>query len=1211
MAKKEYGVTPWGAWFLEMLEAYNGTGRITRGKTYANTGKVDSLNIKENSVGARVEGRYEPWYYISIKFPALSGTNFKKLEVVFKKNPIDLVSLRAGTMSPNLLKQIKDKNIRLIPSYWRYIERDCTCPDSGDPCKHMAAVLYILAKEIDHDPRLLFQLAGVDLSKIEIADSAYGEAPDAEDSENDTPAEKSRAVQKESAFASGQEVRSKHPVPLSLRKPEQLQVHDGSADDQTNLTAQEGQIKTLDELLSNEQNLFSSGESYLTLITSMLPKETSFYSGNLIAAFTDFYHTSIKTLQRDFYLQNTALFGGSENENTLRRISYAQVRINDKELIQTAEDFPLKTKKFLTVNVILSGKTAHTFTLYDASLFFANVQPAADSPQSVKELMLFFKLAKKIINDSAFAPALLQENKRISLFWKALTASSEIQKAVAGFASIITEDFFAPVKVWGKAYSAEIILTVFLTEYVQRLRYTPRSYFTIDTNIVELFFSGAEINIQKPGLRNLGTVIENWLSVLHYANPDLSYRLVLRENSKDENFTLQALVLLKGKKVPRYVDLYKAYAIAENPDEIFHFPAMLSAYLPQLAELAKKKSVVLTKDETASFLKNAAKLLTRFGVEVVLPKELQKALVPRPVIKVEKIKGAGPVQSYLGIEAVIQYDRAIMLGDTVISIPDFLALMKQSSSLVKFKDRFVLIDPEQVALMLSSIKKEKPSLSEVLQGTFTGESIFSDEIPFFNELKKETDIPLPEGIQATLRPYQLKGYRWLYSNLQNGFGCLLGDDMGLGKTLQVICLCEKLKEESGLPEGILIVAPASLLTNWQHEIKKFAPQLSVKILHGKDRSFTAGTDIHITTYQTLQRDAKKITDKTFDCLIIDEAQAIKNANTKNAKALRSLNAKAKIALTGTPIENSLEDMRSIFDFLLPGYLGSAEAFKKKWRIPIELHNDIDTAENLKKITSPFLLRRLKTDPKVISDLPEKIISPQYCTLTPQQVAIYESLIRQQLKTALNAKDSIQRSAFIVKLLTALKQVCNHPRTYDKISPPDINLSGKMLSLIILLKEILTAGEKTLIFSQYTETLFLLKEIIKAELDEDCLLLHGQMPARKRQQNVTAFQTEPDKRIFLISLKAGGTGLNLTAASRVIHFDLWYNPAVEDQATDRAFRIGQQKHVFVHRFICAGTFEEKIDEMIQRKRAVSDKTLGTGETWIAKMSDEELDALFSI
>ena len=550
-----------------------------------------------------------------------------------------------------------------------------------------------------------------------------------------------------------------------------------------------------------------------------------------------------------------------------------------------------------------------------------------------------------------------------------------------------------------------------------------------------------------------------------------------------------------------------------------------------------------------------------------------------------------------------------MLGDTLIDIDEFKKLFLNKSGLVKFNDQFLLLDPEEVAKMLKAFEKPADT-KEALQAVLSGNAVCSKTASeIIDCIFRQEDVPVPKNLNAELRPYQEKGYRWLYANIKSGFGCLLADDMGLGKTVQIISLMLAFKNSKEAEEPFLVIAPASLLSNWEHEIVKFAPSLTLSVYHGARRKFNIKADVIISTYQTMQKDIEKLKDKKVFCIILDEAQAIKNSGTKKAHAVKAIQARGRIALTGTPVENNLEDIRSIFDFFLPGYLGSADEFRKKWRIPIELHNSEIEAEDLKKITSPFLLRRLKTDPKVISDLPDKIITNQYCNLTPEQLAIYENLVETELHKVMGAETKIERQAYVLKLLTALKQVCNHPRAYDKETPVEMKYSGKAAVLIELLNEIISSGEKAIIFSQYVGTLDILKNIIQKELGTEPLLLHGQMPASKRKKAVDVFQTDPAYRIFLISLKAGGTGLNLTAANRVIHFDLWYNPAVEDQATDRAFRIGQTKNVFVHRLICSGTFEEKIDEMIQKKREISGMSISAGETWISKLTNEELAGLF--
>ena len=720
----------------------------------------------------------------------------------------------------------------------------------------------------------------------------------------------------------------------------------------------------------------------------------------------------------------------------------------------------------------------------------------------------------------------------------------------------------------------------------------------------------------------MDTVIYSWLSVLNYSNCGYEYRLTLEALKDDEFFLLSALVRkAKEKRIEAgddsfaleaeapFAELNIAAKRSKAPDDILRFPATLAAYLPALSILAIKKNVMLSREETGLFLQKSAKLLQRFGIDIVLPKSLKNILTPKPVISVKSVKGAGNVVSFLNLDDVLSYDRALMLGDTLIDIDEFKKLFLNKSGLVKFNDQFLLLDPEEVAKMLRALEKPADT-KEVLQAVLSGNAVCSKPASeIIKNIFRQEEVPVPQNLNAELRPYQKQGYRWLYANIKSGFGCLLADDMGLGKTVQIISLMLSFKNSKEAESPFLVIAPASLLSNWEHEIAKFAPSLKTAVYHGAGRKFTTEADVIISTYQTMQKDIEKLKDKKVFCIILDEAQAIKNSGTKKAHAVKAIQARGRIALTGTPVENNLEDMRSIFDFFLPGYLGSADEFRKKWRIPIELHNSETEADDLKKITSPFLLRRLKTDPKVISDLPDKIITNQYCNLTPEQLAIYENLVETELHKVMGAETKIERQAYVLKLLTALKQVCNHPRAYDKETPVEMKYSGKAAVLIELLNEIISSGEKAIIFSQYVGTLDILKNIIQKELGTEPLLLHGQMPASKRKKAVDVFQTDPAYRIFLISLKAGGTGLNLTAANRVIHFDLWYNPAVEDQATDRAFRIGQTKNVFVHRLICSGTFEEKIDEIIQKKREISGMSISAGETWISKLSNEELAGLF--
>jgi len=428
--------------------------------------------------------------------------------------------------------------------------------------------------------------------------------------------------------------------------------------------------------------------------------------------------------------------------------------------------------------------------------------------------------------------------------------------------------------------------------------------------------------------------------------------------------------------------------------------------------------------------------------------------------------------------------------------------------------------------------------------------------------------------------------------------------MGLGKTVQAISTILYLKENGFIKNSIVIVVPTSLLNNWEVELSKFAPSLSYFSYYGQKRVIKSA-DILITTYDIIRRDIESFKKQKIDCLIIDEAQKIKNPNTALSKSIKSLKAKYKIALSGTPVENNLSELWSIFDFTLPKYLKSLKDFIKNYAKDIEINRDLKKIERLKKITAPFMLRRLKSDKNIINDLPPKIVIDEYATMSKKQVSLYQSVVDETMKKI----EEGDAKGLIFKLIISLKQICNHPRNFDKISDNVVNLSGKTQLLMTLVENIIIQDEKVLIFTQYVEMGDMLVELLQKELLITPLYLKGSMSKKRRDEVVDKFQNDNRYKVFILSLKAGGVGLNLTAANHVIHYDLWFNPAVENQATDRAYRIGQSKKVTVHRFITRNSFEEKIDKMIKAKQELSDLSVSIGESWIKDMSKDDLKDLF--
>ncbi|MBQ2652094.1 MAG: DEAD/DEAH box helicase [Methanobrevibacter sp.] len=483
----------------------------------------------------------------------------------------------------------------------------------------------------------------------------------------------------------------------------------------------------------------------------------------------------------------------------------------------------------------------------------------------------------------------------------------------------------------------------------------------------------------------------------------------------------------------------------------------------------------------------------------------------------------------------------------------------------------------------------------------------------FKKLIADTNIyNVPQSLTGELRPYQKIGYSWLVQNIKYGFGSILADDMGLGKTIQVLSAILYYKEKNLLEDRTaLIIVPPTLISNWENEIKKFTPELTYFIYHGSNRSFPLEKyDIMLTSYGVIRLDLDMFIDEPWFLCVIDEAQNIKNPNTEQTKAIKSVDARSKIALTGTPIENKLMDYWSIFDFTNKGYLSTKDDFKRQFVMPIEKLEDEEVLDELKTIAKPFVLRRLKTDDDIKKELPEKFINDIYCTLTKKQIVLYNAILEEIFFDIENSK-GIQRKGIILKILTALKQACNHPAQFLDIKNPKINESGKMELLVNILENILDANEKVLIFTQYVEMGKLIQKLISKKFKQEVLFLHGSQSRQEKAHIIDTFQEDEDYPILVATLKTGGTGLNLTAAQNVIHYDLWWNPAVENQATDRVHRIGQKNDVMVYRFITKGTLEETIDAISKHKTDLAKKSISNDETFLTEMSDDELKKVLKL
>ncbi len=644
----------------------------------------------------------------------------------------------------------------------------------------------------------------------------------------------------------------------------------------------------------------------------------------------------------------------------------------------------------------------------------------------------------------------------------------------------------------------------------------------------------------------------------------------------------------------------------------------------------------LNSAEALEFLSEKAWLLEQAGFGILLPswwsrKGTKTRLSARAKVKSPTLKGGGG----LSLEDIVEFDWEIALGDEKLSLKELEALARLKVPLVKIRGQWVQLNADEIQAALAAWKSRRRGtvrLRELL-GMALGQGNGPGEIPIegvsatgwigdlLSRLEGRAsleDLPVPGGFNGTLRPYQVRGYSWLAFLSSWGLGACLADDMGLGKTIETLAFIKR-RWNSQVDRPTLLVCPMSVVNNWQKEAARFTPDLPVMIHHGlsrqKGEAFRKQAEQHaivVSSFSLLHRDLHLFKDVKWAGLVVDEAQNIKNAETKQARAAREIAADYRIALTGTPVENNVGDLWSIVEFLNPGLLGTQAEFKRNFFIPIQVQRDPEATSKLKRLTSPFILRRLKTDKTIIADLPEKMEMKLFCNLTKEQASLYAAVV-DELGKRLEEAEGIQRKGLVLSTLTRLKQVCNHPAQFLSDNSAIPGRSGKLIRLSEMLEEVRAEGDRALVFTQFAEMGAIIRKHLQETFGREVLFLHGAVPKKQRDLMVERFQSADDRSpfVFILSLKAGGTGLNLTAASHVFHFDRWWNPAVENQATDRAFRIGQKRNVQVHKFICAGTLEEKIDEMIERKQEIASSIVGTGEGWLTELSNEALMDVFAL
>lgn len=838
----------------------------------------------------------------------------------------------------------------------------------------------------------------------------------------------------------------------------------------------------------------------------------------------------------------------------------------------------------------------------------------------------------KLIEKLYFIPTIKTRGQMFKIVYEPIISNQQLARIINTFEENIPENLFI------KGEKPKDFVKEFIYNYMNYVIYKflgIKAYKFKDVKSGTYMIKDLEQRSQMKGM-DIAENFSQWFDELYLGKYDVIPFFKI-DKLEDEIFRLK--VYIKNRKTDESVlidDLYTKDEIfgASSADISRIVEKQLNyaiRYMPELEDLFEdetKLALDLNLNEVYKIITQTAYYLQKAQIEVILPKELVNIVVPRASInakvKASRSKDLADIfnntsSSKMALDDILEFSYEIAIGNEKISLEEFNKLVEGSNGLVKYKNKYVLIDKEESKKIFEQIAKANlKSLSrmELIHASMSGQldqydfdydSAFAKIIQDFT---KPVDVTPPQELKGELRPYQMTGLKWLWTNVSKGFGVCMADDMGLGKTIQVISLILKMKEEGTLTKPVLVICPTTLMGNWMKELQMFAPALDAVVYHGAERKLDVKHDVILTTYAIMRIDVEELKKQNWGMIIVDEAQNIKNPDTAQTLAIKMLKADVKVAMTGTPVENRLTELWSIFDFINQGYLGSLRDFQKSYAIPIERFKENSRAAKLKMSISPFVLRRLKTDKHVITDLPEKMVLNDYCYLSKSQAVLYEKTLNEMMEK-ISGFTGINRRGNIFKLITALKQICNHPYQFLKGGEMGKELSGKMDKCISTVQSILDNNEKTLIFTQYKEMGDILCKVINEECNTEPLFFHGSLSVPQRETLIDRFQNDDDAKVMILSLKAGGTGLNLTSATNVIHYDLWWNPAVEDQATDRTYRIGQDKNVMVHRMITLGTFEEKIDEMLKSKKELADLAVYEGEKIITELSDEEIYEIFTL
>ena len=1158
---KQFGNTWWGEQWLRSLSHIDYDNRLPRGKRYARNGSVKSIEIKDGLIMANVKGSQPRPYKDQIFVPQFDELKSKKFVDKLMKNPVAVAALMQRKLDPVVLDIAEECGLQVFPKKWSDFKMHCSCPDWAVPCKHLAAVVYKVADDIDNDPFLVFSLHGLDLM-----------------SELDKRGLRTFATE-------------------NLNPPTLSSLVKAASKDR----------ETSDPTPLMECDL-SAIPSVSTELIELLPPSPPFWG---LGDFRKTYSTALKVCSKDVAKRLKA----DIDRELPAPFSY------DAEVL-----FKMKADCSIDAELDSMSRNSESISFDDFVERLTLLSPDDYSQYLpwVEVMHRVYLLAADLVVKGNVVPMIVKGQKDgYHILWHAAKMQPEVAKAVDAVIKAVPYEALLhskkPVERGGEWLLNEIIRHLILSCEVKIEAGDPVS---------ALFFRDTTYNFKGIGEQSTPGGIKAWTDTLSSISGDIKPVFIVDEVNDSSSFKISVDISDADFKATPLRDLLCGTNTESDLTlKVVGMLMSLSAQIPGLTEYIKdgaKSPFILKDEEFVQFLFSTIPLMRLLGLTVILPSSLKHILRPRVSMSIGA-KGKSADSSKLRLDDLLNFEWTVAIGDNMLSREEFESLMITADRLVKFKGEYIYVnaaDLEKIHKFFAkgSELKGHEILAVALAGEYEGAPVVlskaAEEV--LNELRNCPDIPVPTSLNAQLRPYQERGFQWMLHNLRAGFGSIIADDMGLGKTLQVISVLLYLKEAGELDKhNALVVVPTGLLTNWQSEIERFAPSLSSAIYHGSARNAdNLDKDIILSSYGVVRTDLNLLKKHKWAVLVIDEAQNIKNSAAARTKAINAINATHRIAMSGTPVENRLSEFWSIMNFANKGYLGTMKSFASKYARPIQIENNRNVAKQFRAVTAPFMMRRLKSDKSIISDLPDKIERNEYASLTPGQAALYRKTLNAAMRTIEgvsgdDSKSLFKRQGLVLQMILALKQICDHPALFLKNEQCGIDLSGKAEMLVDRVQSIVESGEKVLIFTQFKEMGDILVRMIAEATGRQPLFYHGGCTIKQRTEMVERFQNVRTDQVFVLSLKAAGTGLNLTAASNVIHYDLWWNPAVEAQATDRAYRIGQNKNVLVTRYITKGTFEERIDEMISEKKMLADLTVESGESWISKMSNAELKKLFSL